>query len=37
VDLLHIADPHGISLPAAPGYVGLGHAFAFPFGFEPAG
>lgn len=31
VDLLHIADPAGISLPAQPGDVGLGTDFAFPF------
>jgi glycerophosphoryl diester phosphodiesterase len=31
VDLLNIADPHGISLPVAPGDVGLGNPFAFPF------
>lgn len=31
VDLLHIADPHGISLPALPGDVGLGKMFSFPF------
>jgi glycerophosphoryl diester phosphodiesterase len=30
-DLLNIADPHGISLPAQPGDVGLGNPFAFPF------
>jgi glycerophosphoryl diester phosphodiesterase len=30
-DLMNIADPHGISLPAAPGDVGLGNPFAFPF------
>ena len=30
-DLLNIADPHGISLPAAEGDVGLGERFAFPF------
>jgi glycerophosphoryl diester phosphodiesterase len=30
-DLLNIADPAGISLPAAPGDVGLGNPFAFPF------
>lgn len=31
VDLLHISDPHGISLPALPGDIGLGNPFAFPF------
>jgi hypothetical protein len=31
VDLLHIADPAGISLPAQPGDIGLGAEFAFPF------
>ena len=31
VDLLHIADPAGISLPAQPGDIGLGTEFAFPF------
>jgi hypothetical protein len=31
VDLLHIADPAGISLPAQPGDIGLGTDFAFPF------
>ena len=31
VDLLHIADPHEISLPAEPGDIGLGRDFAFPF------
>lgn len=31
VDLTAIADPAGISLPAAPGDVGLGTVFAFPF------
>jgi len=30
-DLLDIADPAGISLPAQPGDVGLGNPFAFPF------
>jgi glycerophosphoryl diester phosphodiesterase len=30
-DLLDIADPKGISLPAAPGDVGLGNPFAMPF------
>jgi glycerophosphoryl diester phosphodiesterase len=30
-DLLDIADPAGISLPALPGDVGLGNPFAFPF------
>ncbi len=30
-DLLNIADPAGLSLPAAPGDVGLGNPFAFPF------
>ena len=30
-DLIHIADPDGISLPALPGDVGLGNPFAFPF------
>ena len=30
-DLMQIDDPHGISLPAAPGDVGLGQPFAFPF------
>jgi glycerophosphoryl diester phosphodiesterase len=30
-DLLNIADPHRISLPSAPGDVGLGNPFAFPF------
>jgi glycerophosphoryl diester phosphodiesterase len=30
-DLLRIDDPAGISLPAAPGDVGLGNPFAFPF------
>ena len=30
-DLMNIADPHGISLPAQPGDVGLGNPFAFPF------
>jgi hypothetical protein len=30
-DLLHIADPTGISLPAEPGDIGLGRDFAFPF------
>ena len=31
VDLLDIADPKGISLPAEEGDVGLGDPFAFPF------
>jgi hypothetical protein len=31
VDLLHIADPHEISLPAVAGDIGLGEDFAFPF------
>jgi hypothetical protein len=31
VDLLHIADPDEISLPAEPGDIGLGRDFAFPF------
>jgi hypothetical protein len=31
VDLLHIADPAGISLPSEPGDIGLGTDFAFPF------
>jgi hypothetical protein len=31
VDLLHIADPAGISLPAQPGDIGLGTEFSFPF------
>ena len=31
VDLLDIADPAGISLPAEPGDIGLGTDFAFPF------
>jgi hypothetical protein len=31
VDLLQIADPAGISLPAQPGDIGLGTDFAFPF------
>jgi hypothetical protein len=31
VDLLHIADPAGISLPAEQGDIGLGSDFAFPF------
>lgn len=31
VDLIAIADPNGISLPALPGDVGLGDPFAFPF------
>jgi glycerophosphoryl diester phosphodiesterase len=31
VDLLDIADPAAISLPAEPGDVGLGDPFAFPF------
>jgi glycerophosphoryl diester phosphodiesterase len=31
VDLLDIADPDEISLPAQPGDVGLGRRFAFPF------
>jgi glycerophosphoryl diester phosphodiesterase len=30
-DLLHIADPAGISLPGQPGDVGLGNPFAMPF------
>ncbi|WP_051324678.1 esterase-like activity of phytase family protein [Candidatus Solirubrobacter pratensis] len=30
-DLMHIDDRSGISLPALPGDVGLGHPFAFPF------
>jgi glycerophosphoryl diester phosphodiesterase len=30
-DLLDVADPAGISLPAQPGDVGLGNPFAFPF------
>jgi glycerophosphoryl diester phosphodiesterase len=28
---VNIADPAGISLPAAPGDAGLGNPFAFPF------
>jgi hypothetical protein len=31
VDLLRIADPAGISLPAEPGDIGLGTQFSFPF------
>jgi hypothetical protein len=31
VDLLDIADPAGISLPAEPGDIGLGMEFSFPF------
>ena len=31
VDLLNIADPHLISLPARPGDFGLGNPFRFPF------
>lgn len=31
VDLLRIADPAGISLPAEPGDIGLGTDFSFPF------
>jgi len=31
IDLLRIADPHGISLPGRPGDIGLGTTFAFPF------
>jgi glycerophosphoryl diester phosphodiesterase len=31
VDLLHIADPHGISLPGRPGDFGLGDPFAMPY------
>ena len=31
VDLLDIADPHGIAGPGLPGDVGLGPTFAFPF------
>ncbi|MBW2261797.1 MAG: esterase-like activity of phytase family protein, partial [Deltaproteobacteria bacterium] len=31
VDLLHIPDPRGISLPADPGDCGVGPEFAFPF------
>lgn len=31
VDLLNIADPNLISLPAEPGDIGLGNPFAFPF------
>ncbi|CAA9485756.1 MAG: Putative transmembrane protein [uncultured Solirubrobacteraceae bacterium] len=31
VDLLDIADPRGISLPARPGDVGLGNPFAMPY------
>jgi glycerophosphoryl diester phosphodiesterase len=31
IDLMTIADPAGISLPAAPGDVGLGQTFAMPF------
>lgn len=31
VDLLQIADPDRISLPAQPGDIGLGNPFAFPF------
>lgn len=31
IDLMAITDPASISLPAAPGDVGLGNAFAFPF------
>jgi hypothetical protein len=31
VDLLNIRDPHGISLPARPGDIGLGDPFQMPF------
>jgi glycerophosphoryl diester phosphodiesterase len=31
VDLMQLHDPDGISLPAAPGDVGLGERFALPF------
>lgn len=31
IDLLSIADPGGISLPARPGDIGLGTTFSFPF------
>jgi len=31
VDLLQIADPNRISLPAQPGDIGLGNPFSFPF------
>lgn len=31
IDLMNIADPNGISLPAGPGDVGLGQTFAMPF------
>jgi hypothetical protein len=31
VDLLDVADPAGISLPARPGDIGLGTTFTFPF------
>src|SRR5262249_45356503 len=30
LDLLHIADPNGISLPARPGEFGVGREFSFP-------
>jgi len=30
LDLLHIPDPHGISLPARPGEFGVGPIFSFP-------
>jgi hypothetical protein len=30
LDLLHIADPNGISLPARPGEFGVGNPFSFP-------
>jgi hypothetical protein len=30
VDLLHLRDPKGISLPAHDGDRGLGHSFSFP-------
>lgn len=31
IDLLHIADPHGLSGESVTGDVGLGHSFAMPF------
>jgi hypothetical protein len=31
LDLLHVADPAAISLPARPGDIGLGTSFSFPF------
>src|SRR5262249_7618409 len=30
LDLLHIPDPDGVSLPARPGEFGVGHDFSFP-------